>query len=253
MKNILILSPHPDDESVGLAVTIRKMKREGFKVYIFFLTSGVIAQKDLWIWNRNKYKSFLKARINEMKESMNFLKINDYFFQDVPTRYLKSNIVQTIKKIKEIIIKKKIDTLFVPAYEGGHQDHDIANFIGFNFKHELNVYEFAEYNNSSNQLISNNFIRKTGNEIIYKLNQEEVNYKNIALSIYVSEVKNLSYIKTNQESYRPIVNYDYSKPPHCGVLFYRRYSFFSWHPRVDSTNPDEISRIIVSYGERNEF
>ena len=49
------------------------------------------------------------------------------------------------------------------------------------------------------------------------------------------------------------LNYNYSKPPHCGVLFYRRYRLFSWHPRVDSTHPDEISSIITSYGERNEF
>ena len=38
-------------------------------------------------------------------------------------------ISETYFKIKKTIISKQIDTIFYPTYEGGHQDHDVANFI----------------------------------------------------------------------------------------------------------------------------
>ena len=59
---------------------------------------------------------------------------------------MQENINETIKKISEIIKTYKITTLLAPAYEGGHQDHDVANFIASRFRNCINVLEFSEYN-----------------------------------------------------------------------------------------------------------
>ena len=64
------------------------------------------------------------------------------------------------------------------------------------------------------------------------------------MNIYKSEKKNLKYINLKQECFRPLENYDYTSPPHNGVLFYRRYSLFSWHPRVDENSPIEVCHEI---------
>ena len=73
----------------------------------------------------------------------------------------------------------------------------------------------------------------------------EKEFKKNFLKIYKSEKKNLNYIKFNVESFRPLKNYDYSKPAHSGVLFYRRFSLFSWHPRVDGDNPEHVCKKIT--------
>lgn len=38
--NIVVISPHPDDESIGCGGTLRKHVEEGYKVFAIFLTSG---------------------------------------------------------------------------------------------------------------------------------------------------------------------------------------------------------------------
>ena len=87
---------------------------------------------------------------------------------------------------------------------------------------------------------TNTFFEKNGSEIVLDLDDRQKLFKTKSMNIYQSEKKNLKYFDLKQECFRPLVNYNYSSPPHDGVLFYRRYSLFSWHPRVDENSPIEI-------------
>ena len=84
------------------------------------------------------------------------------------------------------------------------------------------------------------YIYSFKDEKTISLNKIEREFKKKCLKFYESEKKNLGYISFEKESFRPIVDYDYSRPAHKGTLFYRRFRFFSWHPRVDSDHPELI-------------
>ena len=147
------------------------------------MTNGVIDKKSLWFWERKTHEEKIKIRISEMKKSLNTLGIKKYFLQNISTRMLKENIEITFEKISEIKKKYKIDTIFCPAYEGGHQDHDVANFICSRFKNKCKVYEFAEYNFFDNRIRSNNFfIPSKKDNIIFLTNtekKEKENFRNL--------------------------------------------------------------------------
>ena len=104
MKNVLLIAPHPDDEIVGSYLVIKKILKQK-KIVIFFLTNGVIDKQSLWFWERKNHKNKVKIRKKEMKDSMNFLGIKNFYIQDISTRSLKENIDKTFKEI--VRIKKK--------------------------------------------------------------------------------------------------------------------------------------------------
>ena len=239
MKNVLFVIPHPDDEIVGSCILIKNFLRKQ-KVTLVFLTNGVISPNTNWFWKRKNYKKDVSIRYQEMLKSLANLGVNDFFLQDIPTRHLKSNIDKSYFFLKQIILDKNIDTVFCPAYEGGHQDHDVANFIVSKLKPYCKIFEFPEYNFHGRVINTNTFFEINGSEIVLDLDNEQKLFKTKCMNIYKSEKKNLKYINLKQECFRPLVNYDYSSPPHNGVLFYRRYSLFSWHPRVDENSPIEI-------------
>ncbi len=244
MKNILLLIPHPDDEVVGASAIVQRIKEQGCSFFFFFVTNGVLEKNEMWPWKRRNYEKILNVRMDEMNRSLDLFNVKEFFLQSIPTRQLKYFIKPTIETISNIVLKNKIDSIFTPAYEGGHQDHDITNFIASRFRKKLNIFEYSEYNNYQNKINSNTFIKTTGNEVCYKLTRSEVEFKRKALKIYASEKSNLGYINLKKECYRPLIDYNYNLPPHEGVLFYRRFSFFSWHPRVDSSHPSEICKIL---------
>ena len=239
MKNVLFVIPHPDDEIVGSCILIKNFLRKQ-KVILVFLTNGVISPNTNWFWKRKNYKKDVSIRYQEMLKSLSNLGVNDFFLQDIPTRHLKTNIDKSYFLLKQIILDKNIDTIFCPAYEGGHQDHDVANFIAFKLKPYCEVFEFPEYNFHGQVINTNTFFKINGSEIVLDLDSEQRLFKTKSMNVYKSEKKNLKYINLKQECFRPLVNYDYSSPPHNGILFYKRYSLFSWHPRVDENSPIEI-------------
>lgn len=246
MKNILILVAHPDDEIVGTCIFIKRKIQEGHKIFLLFLTNGVIDKNDMWFWEKKKYSFYLERRLAELRESVNLLRVTGFYIQNIPTRTLKDSVYESFSMIQKIIKKENIDYIFSPAYEGGHQDHDVANSIASKFKKSKKVFEFSEYHYFNNKISSNCFINFSGNEVFLNLSYEEIKFKKKLIKVYKSEIKNLNYINFHQECFRPIIDYDYSKPPHEGTLFYRRFSMFSWHPKVDSTLPDDVCSKIIN-------
>ena len=239
MKNVLFAIPHPDDEIVGSCILIKNFLRKQ-KITLVFLTNGVISTNANWFWKRKNYKKDVSIRYQEMLKSLANLGVNDFFLQDIPTRHLRLNIDKSYFFLKRIILDKNIDTVFCPAYEGGHQDHDVTNFIVSKLKAYCKTFEFPEYNFHGRVINTNTFFEINGSEIILDLDYDEKSFKTKCMNIYKSENKNLRYINLKQECFRPLINYNYLSPPYDGVMFYRRYSLFSWHPRVDENSPIEI-------------
>jgi LmbE family N-acetylglucosaminyl deacetylase len=247
-KRILLLAPHPDDEVVGAAAAIGRARAAGGEVHVAFLTDGVPDRQAFWPWQRGGRDARARRRRAESEAAARRLGIAIAVFQEIPTRTLKSVLAGTRARLVDLIARRRIDTLWAPAYEGAHQDHDAANFLAWTLKDRAAVWEFAEYSNFGGRARSQEFAVPTGAEVVLRLDPREVAAKRAALALYASERGNLAHIGCEREAFRPLAAYDYARPPHEGVLFYQRFQWV-WprHPRVDYTRPQEVCAAIGAF------
>lgn len=247
-RKILILVAHPDDEVVACAASIARAQAEGADCATLYLTHGCVAQDVMWRWRRKTYPQMVETRRVESLRAAKLLNVHPVGIADRPARYLWRQLPQVMAEVEAAIARWRPDQIWVPAYEGGNPDHDALNAIGFKLKNRHSVLEFAEYNFFGGRARSQTFIAPDETTRVLILTTGEQKTKRQALALYESERGNLSYIGVDQESYRPIAVYDYTRPPHQGVLWYARFQWVPFaHPQVDFTNPLAVSAAIVDF------
>jgi LmbE family N-acetylglucosaminyl deacetylase len=239
-KRILLLIPHPDDEVVGCFKAIAQAGVHGSKIFGFYMTTGIPSRERFRSWQRKRYGYRLKRRQNEALLVANLLGIESISFSKIPSRELKSFLKSTRDTLIQTIRRLNIDLLWVPAYEGAHQDHDTANFLAHTLAEYATIWEFSEYHYFNGKVKSQDFFSQNGSERLIVLDQSEQKSKRKSLSLYSSERGNLRHIGTSQEIFRPLADYDYTRPPHHGKLFYQRFQWVPGHPRIDYCRPHEV-------------
>ncbi|MGB4100295.1 MAG: PIG-L family deacetylase [Alphaproteobacteria bacterium] len=244
-QRILVLVPHPDDEVVACAATIGHARHMGSRIFSLYLTTGCIALNTLWPWQRKGYSQNILRRRQEAQQVAKLLGIVPTAWSSRPARQLWRQLPRVVQEVSSIVARHQIDQLWVPAYEGGNADHDGLNAVGALFSSSMSVLEFAEYNWMGGVVNSQTFPYPSADVRTIFLNPGEQSLKRHALKYYASEKRNLSYVNVVRESFRPIAAYDYSKPPHPGVLWYTRFQWVPFrHPSVDFTEPSMVCEAI---------
>ncbi len=247
-KRILILIPHPDDEVVACAAAIARARAQGARVFGVNLSHGCLARQTMWFWERGLYAQRVEQRIAESVRVADFLGIKMVGGNMArPAREIWPDLQTVYGEVMQAMQQCAPDCLWVPAYEGGNPDHDAINALASTIKN-VPVYEMAEYNFIHGIPHSNAFLAIKGNEITLTLTPEEQVMKRAALKLYESEQKNLGDMDVRYESFRPLAEYDYSKRPHEGKLWYERFQWVPFrHPRVDYTRAAEVSKAITEF------
>jgi LmbE family N-acetylglucosaminyl deacetylase len=245
----LILIPHPDDEVVGCAAAIARARAAGATISGLYLTTGVPAPERLWPCRRSGYAALTARRREEARSAAAVLGISAAGHLDCPARTLKSHLDEAMALIERTLGESGIDEIWTPAWEGGHQDHDVTNFLAARFAGTLRVREFAEYNFAGARVRSQSFAQSNGTEEVLTLTPEEARFKAGLLSIYASERANLRYVGLRQESLRPLARYDYRSAPHPGRLFCERFQWVPFrHPRIDFDRPETVRATLMAWG-----
>jgi len=248
-ERILILIPHPDDEVVGAAAAIERSKARGAEVIGMFLTTGVPDLDTAWIRSRRRHARRVARRREEAVVAARRMGLETVAFLDHPTRTLRLHLPKTLGVVREVIADKRPGVVWVPAFEGGHQDHDAANALASLLVSDVPVWEFAEYGRADGVALKQTFPEGRGRGLELELSPAEADEKRALLEIYRSERGNLRGIGLERECFRPIPpSRDYSNPAHEGVPHWARFQWVPFrHPRVDFTPPASVTRDIAAF------
>ena len=113
--NILVIAAHPDDETLGMGATIRKLSMKNI-VNLCVITEGATAQYE--------DKKMIEVRRNACLKSGKLLGISNFDFLDFPDMRLDSiPQLEINKKLEKIIRKYNPHTIYTTPPNDLNKDH----------------------------------------------------------------------------------------------------------------------------------
>ncbi len=141
--NVLVISPHPDDDIFGLGGTLKIHSENKDKIKIVYISDGSGGISN----NKTQSKKLLEIRKNEAKQACKILGINDLYFMNLKDGKFTQSFDNT-KKIEKIITIFKPNIIYTPSFLDIHPDHvESANILAKaleknnNFNGEIFSYE----------------------------------------------------------------------------------------------------------------
>ena len=117
---VLVISPHPDDETLCCAGTIMNFVERGDKVKVVIVTDGRYGSYSKELYGTDE---LVKIRKEETIRALEILGVKDYEFLN----FEDSKVVQKSKEVEEslskIINEYKPDIVFAPSPCDLHPDH----------------------------------------------------------------------------------------------------------------------------------
>lgn len=118
-KSILIISPHPDDETLGCGGTLLKYQDSGYELFWCIVTNIDI-----------KFgfdKESVEARNDEIKLVAKMYNFKKRFILNYPPAELDTIPLKNImRKMTQVIIEIKPSIIFLPNHSDVHTDHQIS-------------------------------------------------------------------------------------------------------------------------------
>ena len=139
--NVLVIAPHPDDESLGCGGTLCKHAARGDRVVVVYVTSGELGLKHL---SREKAWAI---REREAQRAAEVLGVAAVEFLRLPDWSLDGNVARGARMLRPLLDREKPARIYVPHEREWHPDHRAALRIlraacrGRNSRAEVLAYE----------------------------------------------------------------------------------------------------------------
>lgn len=214
-QKLLIVSPHPDDEVLGCGGLIRRIKDQGGKVHILFLTVGDTQEYS------KKGISNGHERISEIEKVAKFLKYDDYqvLFEGNTFHLRLDSIpqIELVSKIEESLNRIRPTIIALPQPKDYNQDHRATAQAVISatrpapgdfkpFQRIVLAYESVAVANWAHEKSENpNFF--------VQLSKDELAFKLKALGMYKSQVRKGAHSR----SLRSLENLARYRGMQCGV------------------------------------
>ena len=134
--NILVVSAHPDDETIGMGGTLRKLSKS-HNIKVLFLADGITARKksgyvnipqyNVTQFEMKKMSKEVELRKKHTRRALDILGINKMRFLDLPDNELDTvPFLKIVKEIEKEINDTKCDVIFTHHHNDLNIDHRFA-------------------------------------------------------------------------------------------------------------------------------
>jgi LmbE family N-acetylglucosaminyl deacetylase len=223
MRRILIVAAHPDDETIGASSVL-----EGTVSLVHVTDGAPTSMCDARRCGFTHRSSYAAARRQELAEALREAKVAATLeCLEIPDQEASLAIPSIVTELRSIIGCIEPDVVLTHPFEGGHPDHDACALSCSLARRKCNVplWEFTSYHNCGGQIRTGAFLQAETTVSVNRLNPEQRERKRRMLACFRTQAETLRQFDVDREKFRPAPEYDFSRPPHDGVLFYEQFNW----------------------------
>ncbi len=192
----LIISPHPDDETLGCGGTIA--------LYADRITFTVVVLSNGEALNIEEM-NIAEIRKRELMEAMKILGVSDILYLNIPDGKFLMHTDEIKKSLSEIYNKRRPDIVFTPSPHDTHPDHSTAANVCIDLIASFPSVKLAFYESFGpfrfNTLIDIGDVVNIKNKSLNKYHYSMLKKEDIFISSCLSLNKAKSVVKLNESFY----------------------------------------------------
>ncbi len=224
MARVLVIAAHPDDETIGASALLGRC-RDGMVIHV---TDGAPRDPRWWPAGVGDRAAYALARSREVERALAIVgtpRLELGFTDQEATR----SLPELIDRLCEHFVRLRPAVVVTHAYEGGHPDHDaIALAVAVartRVAPRLCVLEMALYHAGEGSLRVGEFLPGS-RSLRCVLRPDELERRREMLACFTTQQAIVApFVELAHERYRVAPTYDFSRPPHEGLLHYERVGF----------------------------
>ena len=250
--NALFLFAHQDDE-VGVFQKILDEQRLGRTIVCAYFTDGVFQGQSSS--RRNKESLAVLTQLGVKCDDIYFLGLS----LSIPDASLPDHLNEAINWLSNWLTNcQGVASIYLPAWEGGHHDHDALHAIGVMVANEKgHLHLVKQYSLYNAYRCIGPFFRvlyplpgNGGFEVTTIPWSSRMRFLRYCLS-YPSQVVTwlglfpfvlLHYIFSGKQVLQPVCLERIAERPHSGPLYYEKRNFYTWKQMSDNLSLAKVSR-----------
>jgi len=222
---IAVLAAHPDDETIGVSALLARFPQS----VIVYVTDGAPRDRSLWPPGMTcAREQYAEVRRQEAAKALAHAGIGEeqICWLGAADQEAILEARTTAVKVAEFLRQHPVDLLITHPYEGGHPDHDSAALIGRRAISMLDgavpeLFEMTSYHVGNGQCVTGEFLNSEPLlETVLEMSDEDGERKRKMMQEYRSQRLVLQNFPITSERLRMAPEYDFSRAPHEGKLWY---------------------------------
>lgn len=187
-KDILVIAPHPDDESLGCGGSIVKHIKAGSRVKVIFLTDG-----DRGDFERRFGEQYVEIRKKSAQHAMEILGVKDYEFWGYRDRDLHLAVQEVKEKLFRTVETFSPALTYAPSPFEAHPDHKVSFGVVWDLREHFGItlalYEVL-------MALYPNILVDITNEMEQKKKAIVSYYTEVYYNDYITKVEGLNRFRT---------------------------------------------------------